>query len=238
MGSVAMGSEKSYVRHPGEGGINFLLLENENIRILHQDAKEVGEKRLNLFLTFTAIVGTAMISFQEFIVQEMRAWLLSGGALLILLLGLITYRKMLQRRTALVVYRRRMSRIRAWFLQNYPEIAPGLPFNINQDIHMDWGKNRLGSTAFSIAFIDTAIVTLSVIATCAITGGQDSLIWAIPLGGLCGLLTWQLHLYWKNVWMRFGEAMDETALQKLDDLIVRESPDLPSASEKEVETSK
>ncbi len=198
------------------GAKEFLLQEYQSLYALHQDAKAVGDTRLNFFVTFVAAVSTATITMQSFILPELRTWLIGGIAIILIIVGLITYRKMLQRRVAIVVYRRRLSRIRAWFVKYYPPITTGIPYDINQNIRMDWGgKSRLGSTAFSVAFINTALITLSVLAVCLISFGLNASIWVIPLSVISAVLSWVFHVSWKNSWMKNAEISDEKDLQEL-----------------------
>lgn len=199
------------------GAKEFLLQEYQSLYALHQDAKAVGDTRLNFFVTFVAAVSTATITMQSFISPELRTWLIGGIAIILIIVGLITYRKMLQRRVAIVIYRRRLSRIRAWFVKYYPPIATGIPYDINQNIKMDWGgKSRLGSTAFSVAFINTALITLSVLAVCLISFGLNASIWVIPLSVISAVLSWIFHVSWKNSWMKNAEINDEKDLQELE----------------------
>jgi hypothetical protein len=127
-----------------DGAKDFLLHEYESLYALHQEAKAVGETRLNFFVTFTAAVGTVVVAIQSSLRDEAKPWLLGGVIAILLVVGLITFRKMLQRRVAIIVYRRRLSRIRAWFLKYYPVVALGLPYDVSQTVRMDWGKNKLG----------------------------------------------------------------------------------------------
>ncbi|MBL8091776.1 MAG: hypothetical protein JNJ43_15675 [Anaerolineales bacterium] len=199
------------------GAKEFLLQEYQSLYALHQDAKAVGDTRLNFFVTFVAAVSTATITMQSFILPELRTWLIGGIAIILIIVGLITYRKMLQRRVAIVVYRRRLSRIRAWFVKYYPPIATGIPYDIKHNIRMDWGgKSRLGSTAFSVAFINTALITLSVLAVCLISFGLNASIWVIPLSVTSAVLSWVFHVSWKNSWMKNAEISDEKDLQELE----------------------
>ena len=204
--------------NPPDGAKDFLLDEYHSLYVLHDQAKAAGETRLNFYVTFTGAVGTAAIAVQSFIVPEIRAWLLAGTALIILLVGLVTFRKMLQRRVATVVYRRRLSRIRAWFVHHYPIIAPGLPYGINQNVRMDWGKNKLGSSAFSVAVINTALIFASVASIPIVAFGTSAVVWALPTAVASGVISWYLHHWWKNRWMKSAEEQDQKDLQTLDEI--------------------
>jgi hypothetical protein len=203
-----------------EGAKEFLLEEYRSLYTLHQQAKEAGEARLNFFVTFVAGVSAAVVTLQSFILEEARPLLIGGIALILVIVGLITFRKMLQRRVATVIYRRRLGRIRAWFVKHYPQVAGGLPYDISQNVRMDWGaKGRLGSTAFSVAFINTALITLSVLGVGLMYFGLDSLTWLVPVGTLSGALSWYLHILWKSQWMKKAERRDLDDLRALENLI-------------------
>lgn len=202
------------------GAKEFLLKEQQSLYALHQDTKAVGETRLNFFVTFVAAVSTGAITLQSFITAELRTWLVGGITIILVIVGLITYRKMLQRREAIILYRRRLSRIRAWFVKYYPPVISGLPYDTTQTIKMDWGeKNQLGSTAFSVAFINTALITLSVLAMGLISFGADASLWVIPVSLISGAISWVLHIKWKINWMKNAEIRDQVNIEKLEKMV-------------------
>ena len=215
------------------GAKEFLLQEYQSLYALHQEAKAVGETRLNFFVTFVATVSTAAIALQSFIPAELRIWLIGGIALILIIVGLITFRKMLQRRVAIVLYRRRLGRIRAWFVNYYPPVVSGLPYDINQNMRMDWGgKSRLGSTAFSVAFINTALILLSILSIGLITFGLDAAIWLVPVSVLSGVVSWFSHIAWKNNWMQDAEIRDANELRELDKISSQRSQTGPSGQKR------
>lgn len=215
-----------------EGAKEFLLQEYQSLHALHQEAKAVGETRLNFFVTFVATVSTGAIAVQSFISAELRTWLIGGVAVILIIVGLITYRKMLQRRVAIVIYRRRLSRIRAWFVNYYPPVITGLPYDTNQNVRMDWGgKSRLGSTAFSAAFINTALILLSILSVGLLSFGLNAAIWVIPVSIISGIISWLFHISWKNRWMKDAEIRDEKDLRELDK-IKSKQPQASSSKQK------
>jgi hypothetical protein len=202
------------------GAKEFLLQEYQSLYALHQEAKAVGETRLNFFITFVATVSTAAIAVQSFVSPELRLWVIGGGTIILIVLGLATYRKMLQRRAVLIIYRRRLSRIRAWFVKYYPPVISGLPYDTNQNIKMNWnGKNKLGSTAFSVAFINTALITLSVLALGLMSASLNVSVWTVPLALFSGIVSWTLHITWKNNYLKNAENNDQKDIEKLDKMV-------------------
>lgn len=202
-----------------EGAKEFLLQEYQSLYALHQETKAVGETRLNFFVTFVAAISTAAITVQSFIMPELRAWLIGGITIILISVGIVTYRKMLQRRVAIVIFRRRLSRIRAWFAHYYPAVISGLPYDISQNIRMDWGnKSGLGSTAFSVAFLNTAVIMLSVVTIGLLSFGLNAVIWVAPIAIFSAAISWLFHILWKLKWMKDAESRDEKALRELDNI--------------------
>ena len=202
------------------GAREFLLEEYRRLADLHNDAKEVGETRLTFFVSVVGVVSSAIVLMMPKILPELQSWILGGVEVILISIGLATFRKMLQRRAATVVYRRRMSRIRAWFVKYYPLVVTGLPYEADQDLRMDWvGKKRLGSTAFAVAFINTAMIGLSVFGIGAMIFGTNPIIGIVVVSILSIVISWLAHIAWKTNWMKDAELRDKRAMEKLDQII-------------------
>lgn len=215
---------------PADGAKDFLLLEFQTLFTAHEDTKEAGEKRLSFYITFAAAISTAIFAGLGLVAREMQLWLLIGGAITILLVGSITFRKMIQRRIAVIIYRRRLSRIRGWFVKYYPEVAFGLSHEINRNLPMDWGKNDLGTTAHSVALINTAVIVLAMATTTVTIIGLTAWWWALLIASASGVLTWQLHLVWKRRLFQRAELRDQkvqSALVTLESRVAMPSTTSP-----------
>jgi hypothetical protein len=211
--------EQTEGKAPPDGAKEFLLQEYQGLVLRHQAAKEEGEKRLNFYVAFVAAAGTVLVGAKQFIVDKvLYLWLLLGGIVLTLCLGLITFQKMLQRRDAVVIFRRRISRIRAWFLKYYPSISHALPFDVSQDIPIDWAGGKLGTTAFSVALINTMMVVLATISI--VTTALDFAVvwWVLPIAAAAGAVTWWFHRLWKDKWIEQAEMRDKKEMLALDRL--------------------
>ena len=200
---------------PSDGAIQFLLHEYQNLITLHQDAKETGEKRLNFYITFTAAVGSLIIAVLKFINSQLQFILVGFGTILILSFGLVIFKKMIHRRIALIIYRRRLARIRAWFTSHYPGICSGIPFSTNENMKMDWEVSTFGSTAFSVAFIN---IVISIVLSFTITYNliqRYSWMFASIISICTGFINWKFHVFWKNKWLKIGEKYDQKQLALL-----------------------
>jgi len=196
-------------------GVEFLLIQYDTIATLHQDAKEVGDKRLNFLLTFIGVVITVLIAAPQFVDFVRFTWIFFTGITFSLLLGLITFRKMLQRRETTIVYRRRLARIARWFSENDPSIIPGLPYTINEnDIPMDWPKRRWGrwgTTAFSVLLINCILVILFILYISVALIQVQPYYLSIPVAAVGAIVTWWLLNIYKRAWMRAAEQRDYRA---------------------------
>jgi hypothetical protein len=212
--------QQSINSHEQDGGKAFLLLEYQSLQSLHQGVKEDGDKRLNFFVTFIAAIGAFLVAIVNVVDSRVYGWVLAGGMAFVVLVGLINFRKMLQRRAAAIVYRRRMSRIRAWFAIRDPAILSALPYRISPGMSMDWGKNRLGSTASSFAIINSVTVTIMLVTIIASIADMLTSWWLLLLSPLAELLIWWLHLVWKARWLAGADARDQKELHVLDELAI------------------
>ncbi|MDX2139344.1 MAG: hypothetical protein SF123_14765 [Chloroflexota bacterium] len=204
---------------PSDAAINFLMQEYQSMYALHQQAKERGDERLNFYVTFAGALGSIVIAAQQFVGGAVGVWLMLAGVPIIILLGVLTFRRMLQRRVAIMIYRRRLARIRGWFLHYFPEIASGLPYAPEEKSRMEWGNGRLGSTAFAVATINTSIITFVVLFVCVNVvrdSGQAVLALIAVVGA--ALASWRLHLLWKTRWLRRAEREDNALLDELNRL--------------------
>lgn len=190
------------------GAKEFLLQEYQSLNTLLQDSKSRGESRLNIFVTFVAAVLTASFTAHSFVDPELRPIVFGGISVILEILGLITFRKMLTRRIESVVCRRKMNKITLWFIDNYPSVKAGLLYSDSNDIKMNWGaKGNLGSSAFSMAIINSGILFLSILTLGIMVFGLGSVASIIILSTAASLVLWAVHIIWKNIWIDNAEKI-------------------------------
>jgi FtsH-binding integral membrane protein len=113
------------------GQIDFLLKEYETLRIFRQDLISQGDRRFNFFV---AIVSGAAIFLSWLSGQQIVNNIAIGIIILgILLLGLTTFARILQRNSSIILYTRGMNRIRKYFIQHYPEMDDYLILDSHDD---------------------------------------------------------------------------------------------------------
>lgn len=200
------------------GAKDFMLLEYDYMTRLHNDAKEVGEKRLNFLIAFSAAIGTVLLAAENLISTQSFRLVSISVLTLAIVIGVITFGKMINRRIAIVIYRRRLSRIRGWFLDNYPSIGSGLPYKVDIKLPMNWGgRFVLGTTASSVAAINILLLAILVILAFYLYSGSSQIVLAVIAAILSGIMKWIFLIIWKNVKLNNAERKDDEYLRKLED---------------------
>lgn len=205
-------------QQPSKAAVDFLMQEYQILNQYHNMHKELGDTRLATFITMTGAVFTTLIAAQSFIRTELGPLLLAGGSLFLLLLGVITYRKMLVRRAALVISRRKMARIRIWFLCYYPELASGMAYSDNDHVKIDWGKYKIGTTARYIVLVNCALIILPFTWWIAQSYSVRALAWVIPLDVLIASGVWFIHIIWKQYFFIESDKNSQHELESLEAL--------------------
>ena len=205
-------------QQPSKAAVDFLMQEYELLSQHFNMWKEVGETRLATFITMTGAVFTVLIAAQGFVSSELGLVLLAAGSTFLFLLGLITYRKMLVRRSVLTLTRRKMARIRIWFLRYYPELASGMVFSENDHTRFDWGKYKIGTTPRFIVVVNCALVILPITWWLVQSYSLKAFVWVIPLDAVLAVLVWYVHIVWKQRFFLASETMATEELEKLEAL--------------------
>jgi hypothetical protein len=139
MGSIQAVNEEgktmdSQTSRVSEEAADFMLAEYTTLRELRLSLDSLGETRVNFFLATISgtVVGLGLInqlSGQLEIVFFINAAVFIG----LLLFGLITFARMVERHASIIEYTRGMNRIRRFFAEKHPDIKPYLWLSIYDD---------------------------------------------------------------------------------------------------------
>lgn len=110
-----------------ELGAKYLLAELESIRGFKEQSVAIGDKRVDFFITLTSTVlaGLGVLSQVKVDSQSFLFITLLSG-LVLLPIGLIVVRQVIDRDILIVDYIRAINRIRAYFAEKAPHIQPFL----------------------------------------------------------------------------------------------------------------
>jgi len=113
---------------------SFMLAEYAMLRELRQHIVSVGEHRVNVFLATVSgsAVALALINQLSSLGRTRHviiATILAG----LLLLGLITFDRLVKRSVVMTVYTRGLNRVRRYFVDSYPEISQYIILPVHDD---------------------------------------------------------------------------------------------------------
>lgn len=100
--------------------IRFLFKEYETLMTLRQDLISLGDRRFNFYVSI--ILGASVFLPWASSQQNMSELLVGVLIFGILLLGLTTFARMVQRNSSIILYSRGMNRIRRFFVDHHPEV--------------------------------------------------------------------------------------------------------------------
>lgn len=105
----------------------FLLAEHARLCQLYLETRETADRRSTLFLTLTTtIVGVLVAAFQFKLAPRDYLETALVGAVGIVVLGAITFHRLLERSMQGTEYLRAINRIHRYFVERAPEIEPYL----------------------------------------------------------------------------------------------------------------
>jgi hypothetical protein len=175
-----MGNQKA--NEPKGHSVNFLLAEHEYLGDCFWRNEEIGERRVNFFITLVTAAIAALVALatsEEGNLKEAEVYLITVFALLALLsFGIVTLLRMIHRNTVTDGYKRAMEMIRSHFrnlderLQDYQPFEKGKP-----------RKLGTGGLVDMVALVNSVIVA----ALCALLAHFHSGL-GIVLPGLVGFI--------------------------------------------------
>ncbi len=152
--------------------VDFMLEEYATLREMRLSLDSLGESRVNFFLATIsgAIVGLALINQLASYVEII--FFINGAIFVgLLLFGLVTFARMVERTVKNTSYSRGMNRIRRYFVEKHPEIEPYLWLPTSDDkpsfgyAVYNFKTKRLGLTGLApmVAIINSIIATVGIV---------------------------------------------------------------------------
>jgi hypothetical protein len=168
--------------------MDFMLAEYTTLLQFRQDLLRLGENRLNFFLAAVsgAVVGLALLSTMEdheVIVVSVSGIIIVG----LLLVGWVTFARMVERSAGVVRYTKGMNCIRGWFSDQIPDIKKCLvlPSSADQPPFSATGFLSKGSSSLglweAVAVINCIVAGAGASILCTIWTSQTGLV--ISCGG-------------------------------------------------------
>lgn len=176
--------------------VSFLLEEYKHLAESFLHNEELGERRVNFFITLTTAVMGALVALSEALDGELDPIFVFFGLVAILLFGVVTLMRIIRRNLITHEYLRILGRIRRYFADRDPKIQlylPYPPYDDQPQRKREWKGWKRCYTIFSLgsgglAEIVALVNSLIVAAFCALLAISFSR-WITVLSGLVGFAT-------------------------------------------------
>jgi hypothetical protein len=184
----------SLSKNADEKELDAILAEYTTWRELLLNQESLGENRVNVFMAIVSgsFVGLALIN--QLTTYAEIIYFIDGAILLaLLLIGIITFARMIERSITKNEYRINMNRIRRYLIERYPNTKEPIGAAIHDPSFavkvFDRQKGRLGLTGLApiVGVINSVIATVGIVALTRMILAVPT-IWSLAAGMLTFLL--------------------------------------------------
>ncbi len=116
-------SRRDHLSDRGDSSIEAMLAEHERVSELYLYNSDMGEKRTSLYLTLVSAGGAVLIGVQQ-LGLDMRSllWTATLFLAIMVVVGLVTFQRLIERRTRATEYLRAINRIHRYFVELDPAL--------------------------------------------------------------------------------------------------------------------
>lgn len=159
---------------------NFALEEYKHLSALFRQNEDAGERRITLLLTLTTAVSAGLValltSHGTCLTTDNLSYIANGAIIALLILGLVTLRRICKRNQTSDSYKVGMDRIRSYFEESDRRLSSYHPFKTSRGTPSFWERHR---------FLNGGLLTITCIlnsAFIAVLGMINVNSTYIPLG--------------------------------------------------------
>lgn len=193
-----MSKKASSANVKGNESQEFMLAQYELIHQRYLFEREVGEKRLNVFLTLiTAVLGGLLLASTSQVAVADLPFLSVAGLALLLIFGFVTFDRIRLRTIACISWLTRANRVLKYFLDRHEELKLfAEPYAIVESSET-WGQSlMLNGLVRTVAILNTLTAIAIGAIACENYGSAPRPYWAIVLAAAA---VWLVHvLLWRN----------------------------------------
>ncbi len=200
-GSTSHGESK-------ELATTFLLAEHTRLCELYLSTRDTAERRATLFITLTTTILGAIIALFQFGNQFGKMSFLEtafAGAVAIVLLGVTTFHRLLERSMQGTEYLRAINRIHRYFIDRAPEAEPYLYWPAHDDVPRYDFRGVGGAETREIIVLINSVFAGAVVGLGVLLFDEKQLLPAIVAGVVTGVLSAWAHQGYE----RFSMAREE-----------------------------
>ena len=170
--------------------VSFLLEEYKSLQESFLRNEELGERRVNFFITLTTAVIGALAAIWKISIDGIDLIFLSFGLAFVFLSGIVTLARIIRRNLITHEYLRALGRIRKYFADINPKIQPFLPYPPCDDRpqrEKKWKDICSLGTGGLVEMV--SLVNSLVVAAICMLAGYGYPWWVFVPFGLLGLVT-------------------------------------------------
>jgi hypothetical protein len=118
-----------------------MIAEHERLAALYLYNSDLGEKRISLYLTVISAGAAVLVGLAQFRFEmSLLLWPAIGFLIGVVVIGLLTFYRLVERRMRATEYLRAINRIHSYFVQHDPTLAPFFYWPACDDIPSFRGK--------------------------------------------------------------------------------------------------
>lgn len=185
---------------PLDPSTEAMLAEHERLADLYLHNAEMGERRTSLYLTVISAGAAVFLGIAQFgLAIDSLLWPGIGFLAGMLVIGLVTFQRLVERRIRAAEYLRAINRIHRYFVQNDPALEPYFYWPPCDDVPSFAGNHQ------ALTGLRDVIAVLNAIFVGILVGVVGLVLWPalhraifIPLGLVLGAAAWLLHDRYEN----------------------------------------
>jgi hypothetical protein len=172
-----------------------MLAEHDRVTALYLHNAEVGEKRVSLFLTLVT-AGTALfLGLAQFGVDRVLVlWSAAAYLGVVLLVGALTFQRLIERRVRSTQYLRAINRIHCYFVHRDPELTQYYAWPANDDVPSFVGRQGVLSGLRDVVAVLNSLASGAMLAAAgsALKGAIGSAV-VLAVSAVVAALVWSIQ---------------------------------------------
>jgi hypothetical protein len=172
-----------------------LLAEHERVSGLYLYNADIGEKRTSLYLTLISVGSAVFLGMVQFGVDRtLLLWSAVGFLAVVLLVGSLTFQRLIERRIRSTQYLRAVNRIHCYFAQKDPAIRPYYSWPPCDDVPSFVTRVGVLSGLRDVVAVLNSLFAGATFAVIGLALGSTlHLVMSICLGGAGAMVAWFLQ---------------------------------------------
>ena len=177
----------------------IMIAEHQRLAELYLYNSEMGEKRTSLYVSIVSLGAAGLIGLAQFVDAPLLVWPANVVLTGMLVLGALTFQRLIERRIRAVENLRALNRIHRYFVDKDAELANYFYWPPCDDVPAFHGKGgAFAGLRDVIAFINSLFAGfLSGEMVAALCPGLHTLA-PVSVGFIIGIALWFLHQYYER----------------------------------------